>query len=177
MHRRDSISTGRAATLCCTCATVVTMSGCVMMMNIRPAADSYTYDLGTASGPDVRAKAEAALVPLGYRFSPDDGLPGVQIESQWQRREPIDEQERAGGYEIISRVKLTGHASKVAATPKLYHVLLTVENRFVPLHGTSRSSRDLMSPTGSSYARSVIRHVGVAFGGTFRPVADEPRPF
>jgi hypothetical protein len=176
MRRRDSISTGRAATLCCACA-VATMSGCAMMMNIRPAADSYTYDLGTTSAAEARAKAEASLAPLGYRLSPDDGLPGVQIESQWQSRAPIDEQERASGYEIISRVKLTGHRSKVASEPKQYHVLLTVENRFVPLRGTSRNSRDLVSPTGSSYARLVVKQVSVAFGSTPRPVADEPRPF
>lgn len=148
-----------------------------MMMNIRPAADSYTYDLGTTSASEARAKAEASLAPFGYRLSPDDGLPGVQIESQWQSRAPINEQERASGYEIISRVKLTGHRSEVAGVPNQYRVLLTVENRFVPLRGTSRRSRDLVSPTGSSYARLIVKQVGVAFGSTTRPVADEPRPF
>lgn len=176
MRRRDSISTGRAATLYCACA-VVTMNGCAMMMNIRPAADSYTYDLGATSASEARAKAEASLAPLGYRLSPDDGRPGVQIESQWQSRAPIDEQERTSGYEIISRVKLTGHPSEVAGVPKQYRVLLTVENRFVPLRGTSRSSRDLMSPTGSSYARLIVKRVSVAFGSTPRPVTDELRPF
>lgn len=168
---------GRIAVLCCTGAAVATMTGCAMMMNMRPAADSYTYDLGTASAQGARAKAEAALTPLGYRFSPDDGLPGVQIESQWRSREPIDEQERASGYEIISRVKLTGHASDVAGAPKQYHVLLTVENRFVPSRGTSRASSRLRSPVTSTYARSVVKQVSNAFGGTFRPIADEPRPF
>jgi len=177
MRRRDSITTGRAATLCCTCAAVATMSGCAMMMNMRPAADSYTYDLGTALVPDIRAKAESVLGPLGYRLPPDDGLPGVEIESQWLSRAPIDEQERASGYEIISRVKLKGHPSEVASAAKRYHVLLTVENRFVPSRGTSRTNRDLGSPTGSTYARSIVKQVSVAFGGTSRPVADEPRPF
>jgi hypothetical protein len=148
-----------------------------MMMNIRPAADSYTYDLGTVSAQEARAKAEAALIPLGYRLSPDDGLPGVQIQSQWQSRAPIDEQERASGYEIISRVKLSGHPSKVASAPELYHVLLTIENRFVPSRGTSRTSSQFGSPAGSTYARSIVKQLGQAFGGTTRPVADEPRPF
>jgi hypothetical protein len=177
MFPRCPLTTGRTAGLCCTCAAVVTMSGCAMMMNIRPAADSYTYDLGTASAQDARAKAEAALVPLGYRFPPGDGLPGVEIQSQWQSRAPIDEQERASGYEIISRVKVNGRLTEVAGAPKTYRVLLTVENRFVPSRGTSRTSRQLGSPAGSTYARSIVKQMGLVFGGTTRPVADEPRPF
>ena len=177
MRRRDSHTTRRAAACCCSFAAVVTMSGCAMMMNIRPAADSYTYDLGTTSASEARAKAESSLAPLGYRLSPDDGLPGVLSESQWRSRAPIDEQERASGYEIISRVKLTGHRAEVAGAPNQYHVLLTVENRFVPLRGTSRSSRDLVSPTGSSYARLIVKQVSGAFGSTPRPVANEPQPF
>ena len=148
-----------------------------MMMNMRPAADSYTYDLGAASAPEVRAKAEEALGPLGYKLDPDDGLAGVRLRSQWQKREPIDAQERASGYEIISRVKLTGYESGLAGTTRIYRVLLTVENRFVPLRGTSRMSRELSSPTGSTYARSIVKQVSVAFGGISRPIADEPRPF
>ncbi len=148
-----------------------------MMMNIRPAADSYTFDLGTASARDARAKAETALIPLGYRLSSDDGLPGVRIESQWQSRAPVDDQERASGYEIISRVKLTGRANKEADASNLYRVLLTVENRFVPSHGTSRASRHLGAPVGSTYARSIVKQVSVAFGGTSRPLADEPLPY
>lgn len=148
-----------------------------MMMNIRPAADSYTFDLGTSSAQDARAKAETALIPLGYRLSDDDGLPGVRIESQWQSRAPVDDQERASGYEIISRVKLSGHPSKTATVPNSYRLLLTVENRFVPSRGTSRASRHLGAPVGSTYARSVVKQVSVAFGGTSRPVADEPLPF
>lgn len=148
-----------------------------MMMNIRPAADSYTYDLGTASAQDARSKAEAALKPFGYRFSADDGLPGVQMESQWQSREPVDAQERASGSEIISRVKVTGHRREAAGQPALYHVLLTIESRFLPSRGTSRASRRLGTPVGSAYARSIVKQVSVAFGGAARPVADEPRPF
>lgn len=148
-----------------------------MMMNIRPAADSYTFDLGTASAQDARAKAEAALKPFGYRFSADDGLPGVQLESQWQSREPVDAQERASGSEIISRVKVTGHRREPAGQPALYHVLLTIESRFLPSRGTSRTSRRLGTPVGSAYARSIVKQVSVAFGGAARPVADEPRPF
>lgn len=177
MRFRESSITRRGTTLCCACAAVVTMSGCAMMMNMRPAADSYTYDLGTASAPETRARAEAVLGPLGYRLSPDDVLRGVQIESQWQKREPIDQQERASGYEIISRVRLTGRPTEVKAPEKMYHVLLTVENRFVPLHGTSRTSRSLGSPTGSTYARSIVKQVSVAFGGAARPIADDPQPF
>jgi len=148
-----------------------------MMMNIRPAADSYTFDLGTASPQEARARAETALVPLGYKLSADDGLPGVRIESQWQSRNPVDDQERASGYEIISRVKLAGRPNVVPGSPNLYRVLLTVENRFVPSRGTSRASRHLGAPLGSAYARSIVKQVSVAFGGTPRPVADEPRPF
>ena len=147
-----------------------------MMMNIRPAADSYTFDLGTASAQDARAKAEAALKPFGYRFSADDGLRGVQMESQWQSREPVDAQERESGSEIISRVKVTGHRREPATQPALYHVLLTIESRFLPSRGTSRTSRR-GTPVGSAYARSIVKQVSVAFGGTARPVADEPRPF
>jgi hypothetical protein len=147
------------------------------MMNMRPAADSYTYDLGTAFAPEVRAKAEESLGKFGYKLNPDDGLPGVYLESQWQTRQPVDAQERASGYEIISRVKLTGHENGVVGTSKVYHVLLTIENRFIPLHGTSRTSSELSSPTGSTYARSIAKQVSVAFGGMSRPIADEPRPF
>ena len=177
MSPRPFLTIERAAALCCSCAAIVTMGGCAMMMNIRPAADSYTYDLGIASPSEARAKAEAALTPLGYKLSGEDGMPGVRIASQWQSREPVDEQERAGGYEIISRVKLNGRPNKAADTPNLYRVLLTVENRFVPLRGTSRASRHLGAPVGSTYARSIVKQMSVAFGGTSRPVADEPRPF
>src|SRR5688500_2635744 len=120
-----SALTRRFTALCCTCAAVATATGCSMMMNIRPAADSYTFDLGTASAQDARAKAEAALKPLGYRFSAGGGSRGVQMESQWQSREPVDAQERASGSEIISRVKVTGHRREPSAEPALYHVLLT----------------------------------------------------
>lgn len=177
MSARPSLTIERAAVLCCSCAAIVTMSGCSMMMNIRPAADSYTYDLGTTSAQEARAKAETALTQLGYRLSGDDGLPGVRIESQWQSRAPVDDQERASGYEIISRVKLTGRPNNAAGAPRLYRMLLTVENRFVPSRGTSRASRHLGAPVGSTYARSIAKQVSVAFGGTSRPVADEPLPF
>lgn len=177
MSPRPSLTIERAAVLCFSCAAIMTMSGCSMMMNIRPAADSYTFDLGTALPQDARAKAEAALIPLGYRLSGDDGLPGVRIESQWQSRAPVDDQERASGYEIISRVKLTGRANKAAGAPNSYRVLLTVENRFVPSRGTSRASRHLGAPVGSTYARSIVKQVSIAFGGTSRPVADEPLPY
>src|SRR6188474_206574 len=82
MSPRPSLTIERAAVLCCSCAAIMTMSGCSMMMNIRPAADSYTFDLGTTSAQDARVKAETALIPLGYRLSNDDGLTGVRIESQ-----------------------------------------------------------------------------------------------
>jgi hypothetical protein len=177
MTPRPLLTIERAAALCCSCAAIVTMSGCAMMMNMRPAADSYTYDLGMASPADTRARAEAALTPLGYKLSRDDGMRGVRIESQWQSRAPVDDQERAGGYEIISRVKLTGRSNSAPSAPNLYRVLLTVENRFVPSRGTSRASRHLGAPVGSTYARSIVKQVIVAFNGTSRPVADEPRPF
>ncbi|MEO7501112.1 MAG: hypothetical protein ABIW94_00605, partial [Gemmatimonadaceae bacterium] len=87
------------------------------------------------------------------------------------------DQERASGYEIISRVKLTGRANKAAGAPNSYRVLLTVENRFVPSRGTGRASRHLGAPVGSTYARSIVKQVSIAFGGTSRPVADEPLPY
>ena len=176
MRRLDSTIVRSAAALSCICA-VSGMSGCAMMGVMRPAADSYTYDLGIASPSEARAKAEAALTPLGYKLSGEDGLPGVRIESQWQSRAPVDDQERASGYEIISRVKLNGRTKNAAGAPNLYRVLLTVENRFVPSRGTSRASRHLGAPVGSTYARSIVKQMSVAFGGTSRPVADEPRPF
>src|SRR5215211_1507300 len=114
MSPRPLLAMERAAALCCGCAAIVTMGGCAMMMNIRPAADSYTYDLGIAAPSEARAKAEAALTPLGYRLSGEDGAPGVRIESQWQSRLPVDDQERASGYEIISRVKLAGRPASAA---------------------------------------------------------------
>ena len=177
MSPRPLLPIERTAAVCCSCAAIMAMSGCAMMMNIRPAADSYTFDLGMASPSETRARAETALTPLGYRLSGKDGLPGVRIESQWQSRAPVDDQERAGGYEIISRVKLTGRSNSAADATNLYRVLLTVENRFVPSRGTSRASRHLGAPVGSTYARSIVKQVSVAFGGAFRPVADEPRPF
>lgn len=177
MSPRAFLAIERAASLCCSCAAIVTMGGCAMMMHMRPAADSYTFDLGIASPSETRARAESALIPLGYKLSGEDGLPGLRIKSQWQSRAPVDEQERASGYDIISRVKLTGRSTDAPGTPNLYRVLLTVENRFVPSRGTSRASRHMGAPVGSTYARSIVKQVSVAFGGTSRPITDEPRPF
>jgi hypothetical protein len=97
------------------------------------------------------------------------------MESQWQKREPADDAERTSGSDIISRIKLMGAPREVAGAPTMYHVLLTVESRFVPTRGTRRDARDFASSTG--YAQTIVKGMAVAFGGSVRPVASEPRPF
>lgn len=147
-----------------------------MMFQMRPAADSYTYDIGLATAGDIRARASDILGRLGYRVVRDDGSQRVYVESEWKSRPPIDDQERNGGSEIITRVTLFGAPRAITVgSPQMYHVLLTIENRFVPVKGTKREARDLTS--SASYAQSIVKELSVAFGGTARPVADEPRPF
>jgi hypothetical protein len=99
----------------------------------------------------------------------------VYLETEWQKRPPADDDERTRGYEIISRIKLAGAPRDVTGAPVMYHVLLTVENRFIPTRGTRRDARDVTSST--SYAQTIVKGMAVAFGGTARPVASEPRPF
>lgn len=146
-----------------------------MMMQMRPAADSYTYDVGVASASDIQTKAADIFSRFGYRVVRNDHPRRAFIESQWQSRPPVDEEERARGSDIISRVTVAGSPRKTAESPVMYQVRLTVENRFVPLRGTTRQRPDLTSST--AHARSILKQVSVAFGGTARPVADEPRPF
>jgi len=169
------IKAGRAAVAaCCACAAVVSMTGCAMMMEMRPAADSYTYDLGVATEPDIRARTSGILARYGYHLVRDDGYPNLHMESQWQSRAPIDELEKIRGYEIISRVTMTGAPRDVSGA-LMYHVLLTVENRFVPVGGTARDKRQATSSAG--YARSIVREMTIAFGGVARPVANDLQPF
>lgn len=146
------------------------------MFQMRPAADSYTYDIGMATAGDIRARASDILGRLGYKVVRDDGTQRVYVESEWKSRPPVDDRERNGGSEIITRVTLFGSPrALVAGAPQMYHVLLTIENRYVPLKGTKREAIDLTS--SASYARSIVKELRVAFGGITRPVADEPRPF
>jgi hypothetical protein len=145
-----------------------------MMMEIRPAADSYTYDLGVATETDIRARTSGILARFGYHVVRDDGHPNLHMESQWQSRAPIDELEKIRAYEIISRVTITG-APRDTSGALMYHVLLTVENRFVPVDGTARDRSQATSSSG--YARSIVREMTVAFGGAARPAANELPPF
>ena len=145
------------------------------MMQMRPAADSYTYDVGVASGPEIQAKTLDILTRFGYRVARQDAPTRVYIESDWQSRQPIDDLERNQGYEIISRVTLAGSPRFPSTSPALYHVLLTVENRFVPLRGTSREN---MNRTPSAdYAQSIVKQLSLAFGGNPVSVTNDLRPF
>jgi hypothetical protein len=166
---------GRAAVVaCCACISAVSVSGCAMMMEMRPAADSYTYDLGLASEADVRAKSSDILSRFGYYLVRDDGFPHLRMESQWQSRPPADDLEKSRGYEIISRVTMTG-TPRDQSGALMYHVLMTVENRFVPTRGTARGKRSVSSSEG--YARSIVKEMILAFGGAGKPVANELPPY
>jgi hypothetical protein len=163
--------------ICCAAACVcgtMSMTGCAMMGSMRPAADSYTYDVGIASANEIRNRTASILKTFGYDVVRDDP-DHVYLETEWLKRAPVDDPERSRGTEIISRVKLTGSQDGRASTPGTYHVLVTVENRFVPTRGTRRDVRDMTSSI--SYAQSIVKGMSLAFGGTARPVADEPRPF
>lgn len=142
-----------------------------MMGSMRPAADSYTFDVGVASASEIRARTATILKGFGYQALRDDPQ-RVYLETEWQQRAPIDDRERLRGKEIISRVKLTGAPNGPADT---YHVLVTVESRFVPTRGTQRDAREMIS--SMSYAEAIVKGMTLAFGGSGRPVADEPRPF
>jgi hypothetical protein len=143
-----------------------------MMGSMRPAADSYTYDVGVASEPEMRARTSTQLRALGYQLIRDEG---VHIETDWQKRSPVDARERALRTEIISRVTINGSRNAVAGLQSTYHVIVTVESRFVPTQGTQRDAR--ATAASISYAESIVKGMSLAFGGTARPVADEPRPF
>ena len=163
-----------SATMCCATAAAL-LGGCAPMMQMRPAADSYTYDVGVASGPEIQAKTLDILARFGYRVARQDGPNRVYIESDWQSRQPVDDLERNQGYEIISRVTLSGAPRSPETSPALYHVLLTVENRFVPLRGTNRENMDRTS--SADYARSIVKQMSLAFASNPVSVTNEPRPF
>jgi hypothetical protein len=146
-----------------------------MMGSMRPAADSYTFDVGVGSATEIRARTGAILKELGYQSVRDDGSQKVYIETDWQKRSPVDERERSLRKEIISRVSIVGAPNVVGGVSGTYHVLVTVESRFVPTQGMQRDSRTMVS--SMSYAQSIVKGMSLAFGGIARPVADEPRPF
>ena len=100
-----------------------------MMGHMRPAADSYTYDVGVGTPSEIRDRTTNILRTFGYDVVRDDGSEKVYMETQWQKRDPVDEQERQWGHEIISRVQVTGAPRFVRGAPTLYHALVTVENR------------------------------------------------
>ena len=163
MRRRRDQTMIRCAAACCVCTALAATSGCAMMGHMRPAADSYTYDVGFASATDIRAKAADIFKDFGYRVVRDDASHPVTIETQWQKRPPADDEERLRGYEIISRVKLNGLSREISGAPIMFHVLITVENRFVPTRGTKREARDASSSAG--YAQAIVKGMAVAFGG------------
>ena len=157
----------------CACVAVASMSGCAMMMEMRPAADSYTYDIGVASETDVRTRTSEILSRFGYHLVRDDGYPSLHMESQWQSRAPVDDLEKIRGYEIISRVTVTGVPRDVGGVI-MYHVLLNVENRFVPVRGTPRDKRQVTSSAG--YAESIVKEMTLAFGSATRSVTNAQKP-
>jgi hypothetical protein len=146
-----------------------------MMGAMRPAADSYTYDVGYATASEIRTKAAGVFSVLGYKVVTDDLSRPVYIETQWLTRAPTDAEEKSRGSQLISRISLIGLPTGVAGSPTMYHVLLTIENRYVPSRGTRRDARD--ASTSANYAQSIVKGMAVAFGGSARPVANEPRPF
>jgi hypothetical protein len=167
-----------------------------MMGVMRPAADSYTYDVGYASATELKGKLAGIFNALGYKdavaslgYAPvsrpipvisnivTSGEPGgpLHIETEWKERAPADSDEAARGTEIVSRITVTGIPSEASASPLMYHVLLKIENRYVPSRGTHRDLRGESPPC--SYAQLIVKGMALAFGGTPRPVSNEPRPF
>jgi hypothetical protein len=163
---------------------------------MRPAADSYTYDVGFASEAELKGKVAGIFYGLGYKdaaaslgFGPSDpmsmygtvhtsGEPPVPLhmETEWKRRPPTDADEAARGSQIVSRISVTGVPSDTAASPTIYHVLLKIENRYVPSRGTRRDLRGESPPC--NYAQLIVKGMALAFGGTPRPITNEqPRPF
>ncbi len=176
MRRRfDKTTIRRAAAVSWMCGALAAISGCAPMWHMRPAADSYTYEVGLASESEIRAKAADIFKGFGYKVVTYDLSQAVYMETEWQQRQPADNEERMRGYQIVSRITLTGTPREVDGAPTVYHVLLTVENRFVPTRGTRRDVRDARSSAG--YAQSIVKGMAVAFGGSARPVTNEPRPF
>lgn len=175
MRRLDSTIVRRAAAVSCICALSGT-SGCAMMGVMRPAADSYTYDVGYASELDLRGKVAGVFSGLGYKDVIDAPSPRVHMETQWQERPPADAAERGRGSDIVSRIIVNGIPREAVGAPTMYHVLLTIENRYVPSRGTHRDPRD--NSPACSYAQAIVKGMALAFGGSAHPVANEqPRPF
>jgi hypothetical protein len=174
-RRLDQTTMRRAAAVSCVCGALAATAGCAMMGHMRPAADSYTFDIGLASAPEIRAKATGIFKDFGYRIVKDDSSESLHMETQWQSRQPADDEERMGGHEIISRIKLIGAPGEVAGASTMYHVLLTVENRFVPTRATRRDAHE--GTSSARYAQAIVKGMALAFGGSAHPVATEPRPF
>lgn len=143
---------------------------------MRPAADSYTYDVGYASELELRGKVAGIFSGLGYKDVMDAPSPRVHMETQWQQRPPADADEQARGSEIVSRIIVTGIPRETTGAPTMYHVLLTIENRYVPSRGTHRDAHYASASAG--YVQSIVKGMALAFGSSAHPVANEqPRPF
>ena len=112
---------------------------------------------------------------IGYKDVIDAPSPRVHMETQWQKRPPADAEEGARGSEIVSRITITGIPREIVGAPTMYHVLLTIENRYLPSRGTHRDPRD--NSPACTYAQVIVKGMALAFGGIAHPVANEPRPF
>ena len=174
MRRLDSTTVRCAAAVSCICALSGT-TGCAMMGVMRPAADSYTYDVGYASELELRGKVSGIFSGLGYKDVIDAPSPRVHMETQWQKRPPADADESARGSAIVSRIVVTGIPREIAGTRTIYHVLLTIENRYLPSRGTRRDPH--YDSPACSYAQAIVKGMALAFGSTPRPITNEPRPF
>jgi hypothetical protein len=146
-----------------------------MMGHMRPAADSYTYDVGVGTPGEIHNRTADILRRFGYEVVHDDGAAKLHMETQWLERAPVDEQERLRATQIVSRVQVIGAPHYVAGAPTLYHALVTVENRYVPTRGTTREARNATSSL--SYAQAIVKGMALALGGTATAVGDEQRPF
>jgi hypothetical protein len=197
VRRLDLGVVRRAAAATCICALSGT-TGCAMMGVMRPAGDSYTYDVGYAPRAELIGKVAGIFDGLGYNAAaaalgfgrdayfpvavnstvatPDDSSAPLHMETEWKRRPPADADEAALGSEIVSRITVTGIPGAPSASPTMYHVLLKIENRYVPSRGTRRDLRGESPPC--NYAQMIVKGMALAFGGTPHPVANEqPRPF
>jgi hypothetical protein len=69
MRRRFDQRVFRCAAVSCACGAIAATTGCAMMGHMRPAADSYTFDVGTASARDIHTKATDLFKRFGYEVA------------------------------------------------------------------------------------------------------------